>query len=50
MMRDEDKIAISKVERTTILMDYDNKYISAISNIDIDAARDLVLTNIKKSW
>ena len=50
MVRNADKIAVGEVRKTLTLMDLDGKYIWAISNIDIDAARDLGLTGIKKHW
>ena len=45
-----DKIALAEVGRTSSPTDLDGKYIWAISNIDIDVARDLGLTEIKKHW
>ena len=49
-MRNADKIAQAEVARTSNTMDLDGKYIWAMSNVDIDAARDLGLTGIKKHW
>ena len=48
VVRNADKIAQAEVARTSSPMDLDGKYIWAMSNIDIDAARDLGLTGIKK--
>ena len=50
VVRNADKIALAKVRRMSSPMDLDCKYIWAISNIDIDATRDLGLTSIKKHW
>ena len=47
-MRNADKMALVEVVRTTSLMDLDGKYMWTMSNIDIDAVRDLGLTNIIK--
>ena len=49
-MRNADKIAQAEVARTSSPMDLDGKYMWAMSNVDIDAARDLGLTGIKKHW
>ena len=49
-MRNVEKIAQAEVARTSSLMDLDGKYMWAMSNVDIDAARDLGLTGIKKHW
>ena len=48
VVRNADKIAQAEVARTSSPMDLDGKYIWAMSNVDIDAARDLGLTGIKK--
>ena len=48
IVRNADKIALAEVERTSRPMDLNGKYMWAISNIDIDEARDLGLRNIKK--
>ena len=50
VVRNADKIALAEVGRTSSPMDLDGKYMWAISNVDIDAARDLGLTGIKKHW
>ena len=50
VVRNANKIALAEVRRTSSPMDLDGKYMWAISNVDIDAARDLGLTNIKKHW
>ena len=50
VVRNADKIALAEVGRTSSPIDLDGKYIWAISNVDIDAARDLGLTDIKKYW
>ena len=50
VVKNADKIVLAKVRRTSSLMDLDGKYIWAISNVDIDAARDLGLTGMKKHW
>ena len=47
-MRNTDKIALAKIGRTSSPMDLDGKYMKAISNVDINMARDLGLTNIEK--
>ena len=47
-MRNADKIAQVEVVRTLSPMDLDGKYMWTMSNIDIDAAKDLGLTDIKK--
>ena len=44
------QITVVGFGRTSSLMDLDGKYIWAISNIDIDAAKNLGLTSIKKHW
>ena len=49
-MRNANKISLAEVGKTSSPMDLDSQYIWAISNIDIDAARDLGLTGIKKHW
>ena len=50
VMRNGDKIALVEIGKTLSPIDLDGKYIWAISNHDIDAARDLKLTGIKKYW
>ena len=50
VVRNADKIALAEVRSALSLMDLDGKYMWAISNVDIDAARDLGLTGIKKHW
>ncbi|WP_375449299.1 hypothetical protein [uncultured Nostoc sp.] len=50
VVRNVDKIALAEVGKTLSLMDLDGKYMWAISNVDIDVARDLELTDIKKHW
>ena len=50
VVRNADKIALAEVGRTSSPMDLDGKYMWAINNVDIDAARDLGLTGIKKHW
>ena len=47
-MRNADKIEQAEVVRTSSPMDLDGKYMWAMSNVDIDTARDLGLTGIKK--
>ena len=47
VVRNTDKIAQAEFARTLSPMDLDGKYIWAITNVDIDAARDLGLTGIK---
>ena len=49
-MENANKIALVEVARTSSPMDLNGKYMWAISNVDIDAARDLVITGIKKHW
>ena len=48
VVKNADKIALAKVGKTLSPMDFDGKYMWAISNVDIDATRDLGLTGIKK--
>lgn len=43
-----DKAAIAKVAKVASAIDIGNKYRQAISNDDMDAARDLGLTGVKK--
>ena len=50
VVRNADKIALAEVGKTSSPIDLNGKYMWAISNIDIDAARDLGLTGIKKHW
>ena len=50
VVRNADKIAQAEVARTSSPMDLDGKYMWVMSNVDIDAARDLELTGIKKHW
>ena len=50
VVRNADKIAQAEVARTSSPMDLDGKYIWAMSNVDIDAARDLEQTGIRKHW
>ena len=50
VVRNAEKIALVEIGRTLSPMDLDGKYMWAISNVDIDAARDLGLTGIKKHW
>lgn len=45
-----DKVAIAKVAKVASAIDIGNKYRQAISNDDMDAARDLGLTGVKKEW
>ena len=47
-MRNVNKIALAEVGKTSSPIDLNSKYIWVISNIDIDVARDLGLTGIKK--
>ena len=49
-MRNADKIAQAEIARTSSPIDLNGKYMWAMSNVDIDAARDLGLTGIKKHW
>ena len=49
-MRIVDKCVQAKVVRTLSPMNLDNKYMRAINNVDIDAAKNLGLTSIKKHW
>ena len=46
VVRNADKIAQSKITRTSSLMDLNGKYMWAMSNVNINAARDLGLTGI----
>ena len=48
VIKNVDKIAQTEVMRTSSLIDLDGKYMWAMSNVDIDTARDLGLTGIKK--
>ena len=48
VVRNTDKIAQIEVAKTSSLIDFDGKYMWAISNVDIDATRNLGLTDIKK--
>ena len=48
VVRNANKIMLAMVKRVLSPIDLDSKYIWAISNVDIDTARDLVLTGIKK--
>ena len=50
VVKNVDKIAQPEVTRTLSLMDLDSKYMWAMSNVDIDAARDLGLTDIKNQY
>ena len=50
VVRNADKIALAEVGKTLSLIDLDGKYMWAISNVDIDVARDLGLIGIKKHW
>ena len=50
VVRNADKIALAEVGRTSSPMDLDGKYMWAISNVDINAIRDLGLTSIEKYW
>ena len=50
VVRNADKIVLAEVGKTSSPMDLDGKYMWVISNVDIDAARDLGLTGIKKHW
>ena len=43
VVRNVDKIALAEMRKTSSLIDLYGKYMSAISNLDIDVARDLVL-------
>ncbi len=45
-----DKTAMAKVAKVLIVIDLGSKYSWAISDIDINIARDLGLTDIKKYW
>ena len=47
-MRNIDKITLAKVGKTSSFINLDSKYMWTIRNIDIDVARDLGLTGIKK--
>ena len=47
-LRNADKIAQAKVARSSSPMDLDGKYMWVMSNVNIDAARDLGLIGIKK--
>ena len=48
VVRNKNKIALVKVGKMSSPINLKSKYMRAISNIDIDAARDLGLTGIKK--
>ena len=48
IIRNVDKIAQIEIARMSSPMYLDGKYIWAINNIEIDMARDLGLTDIKK--
>ena len=48
VMKNINKIVLVEFKRTLSLMNFDGKYMWAISNIDIDAIRDLGLIGIKK--
>ena len=48
-MRNVNKIAQAEVARILGPMDLDGKYIWTMSSVDIDAVRDLRLTDIKKN-
>ena len=49
-MRNADKIVLAKVGKISSSMNLDSNYMWVIRNIDIDAAKDLRLINIKKYW
>ena len=49
-MTNADKIALVEFEKKSSLIDIYSKYMWVISNVDIDAAKNLRLTNIKKHW
>lgn len=46
--KNADKITLVKVIKTSSLVDLNDRYMQAISNIDINVAKNLGLTNIKK--
>lgn len=46
----ENTIELAKVAKMLSLIDFDSKYMWAISNANIDAARDLGPTHMKKYW
>ena len=48
IIRKADKIVLAEIRITLSLIDINGKYIWVISNVDIDAAKDLGLTDIKK--
>ena len=50
VVRNANKIALTEFGRTLSSIDLDSKYIRAISNVDIDAPRNLGLTDIKRYW
>ena len=49
-MRNADKIAHAEVAKKSSPIDFDGKYMGTISNVNIDTARNLKLTGIKKYW
>ena len=44
----ENKIKLIGVTKMSSVIDLNSKYMWAISNIDMDVAKDLGLTNVKK--
>ena len=49
-MENVDKTVMGELAKVSNTIDLGNQYIQAISNGDIDVARDLELTSIKKYW
>ncbi len=49
-MENVDKTVIAEVAKVSSAIDLGNKHSWAISNADMDVARDLRLTGIKKYW
>ncbi len=50
VMENANKTAITKFAKVSSAIDLRNKHSWAISNADMDVARDLGLTSIKKYW
>ena len=50
VMRNIDKTTLAEIKKISRPIDLDGKYIWAISNVDIDATRDLGLTAIIIYW
>lgn len=48
IIKNANRIALSEVGKTSSSMNLDHRYKWVISNVDINAARDLGLTDIKK--